>query len=376
MEVAVVGGGIIGCAAAAFLAEGGARVTLFEARELGVAASGRNSGSVQHPFEPILADLHRATLDQYRELKPHGFALPDAPAGLLLLTDDGGAARERAADLAASYPELRPRLLDGRALADAEPILAPGLTAIRLETGYPVPPDAALRAYAARARAAGASLDESRAVSGLLIDARAVRGVVVREGESIAADAVLVAAGPWTAELLDPTGGWQPIVRTWGVTVQVSTRVSPRHILEEGVVHTVNRTVTEPGTEAHPAVPSVFSMISVDGVSTVGSTFLPREPDPVAVAPLLVERGARLVPSLRAARPLRQRACARPQSLDGRPLVGRPDGLDGVVVVAGHGPWGISTGPATARMAVDLLLGARPAIPPELDPNRFGPLPL
>jgi glycine/D-amino acid oxidase-like deaminating enzyme len=26
-------------------------------------------------------------------------------------------------------------------------------------------------------------------------------------------------------------------------------------------------------------------------------------------------------------------------------------------VAAGHGPWGISTGPATARVAVDALLG-------------------
>ncbi|MGH2805554.1 MAG: FAD-dependent oxidoreductase, partial [Thermoleophilaceae bacterium] len=53
-DVAVVGGGIVGCAAAAFLAEAGARVELFERGALAGAASGRNSGSIQHPFDPLL----------------------------------------------------------------------------------------------------------------------------------------------------------------------------------------------------------------------------------------------------------------------------------------------------------------------------------
>ena len=49
-DVVVVGGGIVGTSAAAFLAGEGARVTLIEAREIAAGASGRNSGVVQHPF--------------------------------------------------------------------------------------------------------------------------------------------------------------------------------------------------------------------------------------------------------------------------------------------------------------------------------------
>ena len=78
----------MGCAAAAFLAEAGARVKLFERGELAGAASGRNSGAVQHPFDPVLTELHLETLGHYRELE--GFGLPEKPAGVLLL------ARERA----------------------------------------------------------------------------------------------------------------------------------------------------------------------------------------------------------------------------------------------------------------------------------------
>ena len=76
-DIAIVGGGIVGCAAAAFLAEAGARVELFESGQLAGAASGRNSGAIQHPFDPVHGELHRETLDHYRELD--GFDLPPSP---------------------------------------------------------------------------------------------------------------------------------------------------------------------------------------------------------------------------------------------------------------------------------------------------------
>ena len=60
-----------------------------------------------------------------------------------------------------------------------------------------------------------------------------------------------------------------------------------------------------------------------------------------------------------------------PVSLDGRPLVGPAEGVDGLWVAAGHGPWGISTGPATARLAADALLG-REEVPAVLRASRFG----
>ena len=44
MDVTVVGAGIIGCSAAAFLAEAGARVTVYDRAGIAAGASGRNSG--------------------------------------------------------------------------------------------------------------------------------------------------------------------------------------------------------------------------------------------------------------------------------------------------------------------------------------------
>jgi glycine/D-amino acid oxidase-like deaminating enzyme len=64
------------------------------------------------------------------------------------------------------------------------------------------------------------------------------------------------------------------------------------------------------------------------------------------------------------------RACARPQSSDGRPLLGALG--DGLYIAAGHGPWGISLGPASARIVADLVSGREQAPPPGFDPARFG----
>jgi glycine/D-amino acid oxidase-like deaminating enzyme len=66
------------------------------------------------------------------------------------------------------------------------------------------------------------------------------------------------------------------------------------------------------------------------------------------------------------------RHCARPVSLDGRPLVGETPWCAGLWIAAGHGPWGISTGPGTARLLAEALLGHAPDLPPVLAVDRFG----
>jgi glycine/D-amino acid oxidase-like deaminating enzyme len=78
------------------------------------------------------------------------------------------------------------------------------------------------------------------------------------------------------------------------------------------------------------------------------------------MGPKLLAHGARFVPALRDAPILRSRVCARPQSVDGHPFIGPLPGRDRVFVAAGHGPWGISTGPASAALAVAVILDGSP----------------
>jgi glycine oxidase len=107
-------------------------------------------------------------------------------------------------------------------------------------------------------------------------------------------------------------------------------------------------------------------------VSAVGSTFLADEPDPAAWTERILERATTFVPAILDA-PIREvRACGRPASLDGRPLVGAVPWLDNVFVAAGHGPWGISTGPASARQIAELVLGRADVIDAAFTVERFG----
>lgn len=359
-DVAIVGGGIVGCSSAAFLAEAGVDVELFEREALAGAASGRNSGSIQHPFDPVLGDLHFETLRHLAELE--GFELPGSPAGVLMLGNEPDALEASAAAIARDQPELEPRLLDPDGVLELEPALSRELWACRLETGYPVRPAAATLAFAERARRGGATLHEGRKARPWLVDGE-LRGVLA-DGEPYAAGAVLVCAGPWTPQLIDPTGSWRPIVAVWGVVLDVAMDDPPRHVVEQVGVEEVAA-----GSQSG-APDSIFSLVPTDGDVSVGSTFLAEEPDPVAWIPELRRRAQRFVPAVGHAHVQGARACARPVSLDGRPLVG-PLVTDGLWVAAGHGPWGISTGAATGRLVADALLG-RAEIPEALTASRMG----
>lgn len=358
-DVAVIGGGIVGAAAAAFLAEGGASVILYEQDSIGAGASGRNSGVVQQPGDAILAGLYRESLALYRDLE--GFSLPAAPAGLLHVGLDPDAVRALAEQFVLAEPDMHPEFLPPGEACRLEPGLAPEVAACRVEIGYPVPPAAATAAFAARAERAGATIHIGEAAE-VWRRGGSVTGVRVG-GRSVAADHVLVAAGPWSPALIDPSGVWRPIRRLWGVVVAIGLTDPPGHVLEEAAI--------DAGIVPGGAAAGLdFSLVTAAGSSSLGSTFFEDEPEAAAFVPHLVAHGSRFVPAIARAPVTGVRACARPLSFDGRPLVGPVPGVEGLWIAAGHGPWGISTGPASARqLASALLAGA--ALPAATDPARF-----
>jgi glycine/D-amino acid oxidase-like deaminating enzyme len=371
-DVIVIGGGIVGASCAAKLAETGRRVVLVERAEIAAGASGRNSGVVQHPFDPELVDLHLESLALYRELaasdRPgEAFELPAEPVGLLLVTHDPGFARRLTGELAASHPGLSPTFLDPDGARALEPALAPGVSACRVANGYPVAPAAATRSWAARATRLGADIRVGVGARPWL-DSGRVAGVELATGERVPAGEVVVAAGPWTPQVIDPSGAWRPIGSSWGVVVAVTLAAPPSHVLEQAEID------IEPAGEAMDPAGSddvAFSLVTAAGTSSLGSTFLDDEPDAAALVQSIVARGTSFVPGIASARIGAHRVCARPLSIDGRPLVGRVPGVDGLWVAAGHGPWGISTGPASGRFLANLVDGRVAAPPRAIDPARF-----
>ena len=370
-DVAVIGGGIVGCSAALFLARGGARVRLYERERVAGAASGRNSGVVQRPFDPVLGELYRDTLELYRALEaadPSGFRLPPEPAGLLLVASDPAVAAATARAFEAAVPGTGAEVLDAATVATVEPSLAPDVVACRVPIGFPVAPAAATLAIADLAGRAGVEIRQGTEATPVVDGDRAtgVRILGPGEGEE-PAGAVIVAAGPWSPALVDPSGGWRPIRAIWGVVVEVGLDDPPRHVLEEAGIDAS----TDAGGEVRGSAVE-FSLVTAAGRSALGSTFLEDPPDPASLVGPIVDHGGRFVPAVRAAPILGHRMCARPLSADGAPLLGPVAGLEGLWIAAGHGPWGISTGPASARLVADAILDGVP-IPPVLAASRFGP---
>jgi len=369
---------VVGTAAAAILAGEGARVVLYEREAIAAGASGRNSGVVQHPFDAPMVSLYDGTVEMYRalaeELPDAGFRLPDEPAGLLLVSRQMDVVEPLAQHLQNLYPYLDATVLHGEELLGLEPSLAPDLVACRIAAGFPIVPSAPTYALATLAERRGTTIRQGRPATPV-VEAGVCVGVRVA-GRVEHADVVIVAGGPWTPEIIDPSGGWRPIRPMWGVVAETILSAPPGHVLEEaemdealGTAHLAPQ-ATE-FTDDSPPTPR-FSLMTAAGRSVAGSTFLETEPELAPWVERILRHGSSFVPALLDA-PIREvRVCARPASADGRPLIGAVAGADGLFVCAGHGPWGISTGPGSARLLADLVLGRGSEIPAPFDPARFG----
>jgi D-hydroxyproline dehydrogenase subunit beta len=345
-DVVVIGGGIVGTSAALHLAQAGASVTLLEAEVVAAAASGRNAGSIQHPLDAVRAEMYEESVAIHRRLGVIG----EQAAGLLAVGPEAVAVD--------AFPGLRAETLRDDDLRAIEPELAAGLTGVLISgTGYPAHPAAATRALAAAARAAGARIEEGVRAAPEVRDGRVVGVVVDGTGERRPAGAVLVAAGPWSSALVDPSGAWRPVRALWGVTVQIALpgdrRV--RHRVEEWD----DEFVTGVQFEATP----------LDGVAVLGASRSADVPDEAALAQEIRTRAARFLPVVAQAAVVATATCGRPVTADGLPLLGPVPDVDGLHVAAGHGPYGISLGPASGRMAADALLGRAP-VPPAFAADR------
>jgi glycine/D-amino acid oxidase-like deaminating enzyme len=211
-DVLVVGGGIIGTTTAAYLARGGASVTLVERAELASGPSGRNLGLVSGPHPPELRSIAERSLQAYLALarESGAFTIDAADVGCLCISSDGR-----------GLPVAEGDELDEDQIAEVEPLLA-----VRCAAGVVIParqvdPGAAVSAWAEDARSHGASIRVGCPVRGLLDDGRRVTGATTDAG-AIFAGCVVLATGWEAPRLAAGLGIDVPVrgVRGWIVTTR------------------------------------------------------------------------------------------------------------------------------------------------------------
>jgi glycine/D-amino acid oxidase-like deaminating enzyme len=74
------------------------------------------------------------------------------------------------------------------------------------------------------------------------------------------------------------------------------------------------------------------------------------DPDGAAALRGITSRAVELIPALADLTVAETRTCVRPVSADGLPYIGPLEGVDGLVVVAGHGGTGVTLGPGSGEL--------------------------
>jgi glycine/D-amino acid oxidase-like deaminating enzyme len=212
-SVVIVGGGVFGSAAAYFLArDHGARVTVLE-RDPSYqrASSALSASSIRQQFStPINIALSQASLAL---MKPWRDRLSFVEAGYLYLASDDGAAQLERVNAVQRAAGADIRLLSPRELAARWPWL--GLAGIALgswgargEGWFDGP--ALHAALQGEAKALGVRF-AAAGVTGFATEGEDVRAALDAQGGRHAADALLIAAGAWSAAPASQLGVSLPV---------------------------------------------------------------------------------------------------------------------------------------------------------------------
>lgn len=405
-DVLIVGGGVIGVAAALELARRGVRVAVAERDEIGRGCSYGNAGWLTpslatplpgpgvlgkalrwmlDPESPLyikpspnlellrwlarfalstgrrrfergaeaLVSLSRWSLDAYAALdRELGGALGFARRGLVVVAQS-----RQGRDYATEEVELvsrfgiRGEVLDAAAIREREPaIRGPVAGGAFFPDEAHVEPYDTVRAMAASAEKLGAVFLARTEVFGFELSAGRLGGVRTTRGP-LRADLYVLAAGAWSMSLARELGLRLPVLGGKGYALVVR----PFTDAPQRPVKLVERRIAI--TPRRDSVRLSGTLELVDGDFGIS----PRRLEAIL-------RGSREVLSL----PERPEIVEvwrglRPCTPDGLPVIGFAPGYPNLLLATGHQMLGLHTGPATGRLVANLLTGTAP----EFDPAPF-----
>jgi glycine oxidase len=356
-EISVVGGGYLGMLAARELAIAGCQVTIFDQGTLGRESSWAGGGilSPLHPwnYADAVNDLARWSQGHYADLvksllESTGVDPEWVRSGLLILEDRE---QETAANWAEKYAYTL-RSVDKNEILEIQPSIQPGT-----ERGIWMPDIAQVRNPRLLASIKRdlilkkVELRENCRIDGFEFSAGRLQSLRAG-GETIVSDRCLVTAGAWTGDLLAATGLKVDVRPMMGqmLLLQAHPQQLTRILLRE----------------------KRYLIPRRDGRILVGSTLEDtgyQKRITGSVAQELHSFATSLVPALEQVPVEMQWAGLRPASPEGIPYMGQHPDIEGLYLCAGHYRNGFVTGPASARLISDLMLGREPV----LDPGPYDP---
>lgn len=364
-DVVVIGAGIIGAFCAWELARAGLSVTVLERAAAAAGTTGAGEGNVLVSDKEPGPELDLAILS--RDLWERAAAdLPDpvefAPkGGLVVALGDpsallGLAARQRAAGV-----DARP--VDAATAHDLEPELTPAtVAAIHYPQDLQVQPALATAAALRAARAHGARIRVGQPVTAIDRDRSGAVRAVRTQKDTIAAGAVVNAAGVWSGQVADLAG--QPLpVRPRRGFILVTEPLPPTvrgKVYDDAYVANVasdgadvqTSTVVEATEAGTVLIGASRELVGFD--TTIRMDVLAR----------LARGAARLFPALAAARAIRAYCGFRPFTPDHLPVIGPDPRVPGLFHATGHEGAGIGLAPATGLLVSQMVTGQAPVRDP------------
>ena len=325
----------------------GVRHTHWLARYLANATAAR-----LEPRATALRGLSGASLKLHREwLVKAGAATRLRETGWLKAWRSNGIAAARTEQQMLARHHVRSEILDAQALRDLEPDIVPAYEVglLLTESASVDSPGNTVKAYARM------FADRGGTVLNHEVDAIAPEagGWLVRHaGGALSARHVVVALGPWSADLLRPLGLRVPLAFERGYHQEFEA--NPARRLRRPIYDVDGSFIMSP-MEQGIRVTSGVELTARDAPSSLAQI--------EAAVPLargVVEFGDAVGPVWRGARP------TLPDSL---PMIGAAPGHAGLWLAFGHQHIGFATGPATGAAIADLILGARPSF----DTQPFSP---
>jgi glycine/D-amino acid oxidase-like deaminating enzyme len=343
-DVLVVGGGIMGvAAAAACVAAGIGSVLLIETGRLGAGATGGATGLLipePHQWsdpEPFV-DLERASLERWRDLEQA------VPGGVGLVEVDWLGLAPHEGGFAAHQPRAVQWLNPGQ-VAELVPGLARPMEGALIRRQGRVNPLRALVRIAAGLPAVATGV--------------AATAVTIAAGRITAVGTSAGTVSPGTVVFAT---GWPPVLD--GLTLDIPADRVKGHLL-----------VTEQTPVRLPGIVAPVATQIEDGRLLAGGTFDVGDETP-AVQPEVIEAImdslAAVLPELRGLGVAYQWCCFRPRHPDRRPVIDRVPGVTNAWLTSGHFRTGILNAPATAAvLARWISAGEQPAESGTWSASRF-----